>query len=62
MSLTDPLLPKFNWRKGYWYVTQGRETFYDENEELITFKTEIDAIKWIDQLTAEKYNMESPND
>jgi hypothetical protein len=28
---------------------QGNETFYDENRELITFKTEIEAIKWIDQ-------------
>jgi hypothetical protein len=71
MPLTDPLLPKFNWRKGYWYVTKGRETFYaespdrltggNENDELITFKTEIDAIKWIaespDRLTGgNQYN------
>jgi hypothetical protein len=55
MSINDPLLPKFIWRKGYWIVMQGRETFYDdETNELITFNTEIEAIKWIDQYKEER--------
>jgi hypothetical protein len=54
MSINDPIYPKFDLKHGYWYALQGTETFYDENRELITFKTEIECIKWIDQYKLER--------
>ena len=48
MSINDPYKIKFHEKQGKHYVTQGRETFYDEENYLIMFETEEEAQAWID--------------
>lgn len=46
MSLTDPLDVIYDMKHEFWKVLRGRETFYDKDRYLITFKSSEDAEKW----------------
>ena len=46
MSINDPIVLEYNEKKGYYYLTRGRETFYDYENYLITFETQEEAIEF----------------
>ena len=48
VSINDPYKIQQHAKSGKHYVTQGRETFYDEENYLIMFETEEEAQAWID--------------
>jgi hypothetical protein len=46
MSITDPLVVRYNDRHGFWFVTRGKETFYDDQRRLYAFDSAADAAEW----------------
>lgn len=47
MSINDPVLIQFHFKKKNYILTRGRETFYDpDTRELISFKTVAEARSW----------------
>jgi hypothetical protein len=46
MSINDPVVAVYNEEKEYWYLKQGRETFFDEQNNLRTWPTAYEAIGW----------------
>lgn len=47
MAIGDPLIIKRHKKHGFFYVTCGRETFYDKVTcEWITFETHHEAWQW----------------
>ena len=49
MSINDPYEICYNEKREAYFVMQGRETFYDENNVWILFDTIGEAQKWIDE-------------
>ena len=60
MSINDPITIEYNEKRGKYYLLQGRETFYDENNEWIMFDTLEDAIEA--QVIYTEVNKEMKND
>jgi len=46
MSIDDPIIVRYSERHEYWYLTQGRETFYNEDNQLIYFDNKDDAVRY----------------
>lgn len=46
MSINDPVIIEYNEKHGFYYLTRGRETFYDYENYLITFDTQQEAIEF----------------
>lgn len=46
MSINDPIELRYHPKRDRWYIAQGRETFYDENDHLIEFESAEDAAFW----------------
>jgi hypothetical protein len=46
MSINDPVEAIYSEKKGYWYLKQGRETFFDESRRLRTWQSATEAIGW----------------
>jgi hypothetical protein len=46
MAINDPIYPNYVKRKDYWILQQGRETWYDEDNALITFESAEEALEW----------------
>ena len=44
MSVNDPIILRYNEKRGLYYLTRGRETFYDYERYLIEFETQQEAI------------------
>lgn len=44
MSINDPIILRYNEKRGLYYLTRGRETFYDYERYLIEFETQQEAI------------------
>lgn len=64
LSINDPVTIEFNEKHGY-YLSRGRETFYNEDREWITFDSPEEAKQWaMDNLGVVCYeqNAESGND
>jgi hypothetical protein len=45
VSINDPIYVRHHKKHGY-YLAQGRETFYNEKREWITFDTPEEARQW----------------
>ena len=46
MSINDPIYIKYNERRETYYVSQGNETFYDNDNVFREWNTAKDAYKW----------------
>lgn len=46
MSINDPIVVRWNDRHKFWYLTQGRETFYNEDRELLYWDDKEEAIEY----------------
>ena len=42
----DPVLVRYDSKKGYWFLSQGRETFYDDDRYLRTWESKDAAVEW----------------
>jgi hypothetical protein len=49
MSINDPIILRYNDKKEYFYLTQGRETFYDQYNYMWVFDTEEEAAAWSEE-------------
>ena len=49
MSITDPIVPEFHENKNYWILKRGRETFFNENREMLIFSSQEEAEKYRDK-------------
>lgn len=46
MSLGDPVLIEYLFRRKSYILTRGRETFYNDDREMIEFDTAEEARRW----------------
>jgi len=46
MSINDPLVIRYIERHQFWFMTQGKETFFDEQRRLIVFPSKEAAAEW----------------
>jgi hypothetical protein len=46
MSINNPVYPRYRKKQKDWQLIRGRETFYDDDDRLITFETKGEAIEW----------------
>ena len=46
MSINDPIFIKYNERRETYYVSQGNETFYDNDNVFREWDAPKDAYKW----------------
>jgi hypothetical protein len=46
MSINDPVVAIYNEKREYWYLKQGRETFFDEQNNLRTWHSAEAAVGW----------------
>jgi hypothetical protein len=53
MGLLDPITVEYSEKWGY-FCQRGRETFYNDQNEWITFETEAEAIKFREKLLKPK--------
>lgn len=53
MSINDPLVLEYRPRRGTWIITRGRETFYNDERELIEWEDHEDAIAWAQEALKE---------
>jgi len=52
----------YNVKHNYWVLERGKETFYDEQRFLRTWKTKQDAIDWLKSNHPELMFLEERND
>lgn len=50
MSITDPIFVEYQQRRGTWILRQGRETFYNDDREMIEFPSQIAAKKYCEDV------------
>ena len=46
MTVNDPVYLAFDEKRKFWYLMQGRETFYDTDRAMCQWENLDDAIKW----------------
>ena len=56
MSINDPITIEFDEKRQKYFLKQGNETFYDDNNEWIMFDTEEEAQEYLDEGIGESYD------
>ena len=59
MSITDPILIRRDHKRGHWWLSQGNETFYDENRQLRLWLYAKDAIAWAQESLGQDVYLET---
>ncbi len=64
MGIADPVMVRFNDKREMYYLTRGRETFYDDDRIWRLWPTLDGAVKWCEDnlaCTPEIYTDGPPN-
>lgn len=57
MSITDPITTLFLSNRGTWILVQGRETFYNEDREMLEFPGQYQAKKYCEDVLKKPFGM-----
>jgi hypothetical protein len=49
MGLNDPVRAEYRKKRDVWILLRGNETFYDNDQYMMEWLTEADALEWATQ-------------